>query len=97
MTGRKTGYAPAIAVLFCLAALSSSLLILVEADHDCVGNDCEVCALISVCASAFKFLGTAAPLALYAVITSTALLPDRTARVAAAPSTLITMKVKLSD
>ncbi len=48
------------AVLFVFTMLSSELYIALEADHDCAGENCSVCAQIGVCHFVLKLLAGAA-------------------------------------
>ncbi len=54
-------FAAAAIVLIMLAALlSSALYIAAEADHDCSGEDCRVCANIQQCVNVLHLIGGAA-------------------------------------
>ena len=45
---------------FVLATLAfSSVLVTVEADHDCHGHDCPVCQDMQICVANFQLLGSA--------------------------------------
>lgn len=46
-----------------LFLLTSVFFIAHEADHDCTGEDCPVCALIQIAESNLRQLGTGAPAA----------------------------------
>ena len=43
------GLALAAAILLLLAMLFSELFIICESDHDCIGDDCPICAEIAIC------------------------------------------------
>ncbi len=48
-TRLKTALVIASAAVLLLSFLSSSILIVLEADHDCCGEGCEICAVLSRC------------------------------------------------
>ena len=86
------------AALLVFVMLFSVLFIVLEADHDCCGEDCAVCAQIRACEDLLRNLLTSTALVgaawcLYALIR---ILADAD-RCPAAPRTLIVLKVKLSD
>ena len=82
----------------CLVVLWSSMFIVIEAEHDCSGEDCPVCLCIAVCGSLLRLLSLPrevssawfSALILSALTLIPSLLPRNY-------STLITLKVKLSD
>ena len=45
----KKSMAGIIAVLFLAITLFSSVYIIIESDHDCVGEDCHICHMIEIC------------------------------------------------
>ena len=45
-----------IAALVIVAVMTSLFVVAHEADHDCVGEDCHVCAVIAVCQTILKTL-----------------------------------------
>ncbi len=91
-------FASALALLVAFIMLFSVLFIALEADHDCCGEGCAVCAQIQVCENLLRNLITAAALVvaawcLYALIRVFA----DTNCFSVHPHTLIVLKVKLSD
>ncbi len=90
--------ASVLAMLVAFIMLFSVLYIAFEADHDCCGEGCSVCAQIQVCKDLLRcLLATVAPAAtawrLCALIRAFA----DADRWSAHPHTLIALKVKLSD
>ena len=90
--------ASVLALLVAFIMLFSVLFIALEADHDCCGEGCAVCAQIQVCEDLLRNLITAAALVvaawcLYALIRVFA----DTNCCSVHPHTLIVLKVKLSD
>ncbi len=59
MTNKKRLAALILAVLVLLALMTSLFVIIHEADHDCTGEDCPICAVIAVCRNTLKLLGDA--------------------------------------
>lgn len=85
------------AVLVC-ALLFSVLFLVVEAHHDCDGDDCAICALITVCEDLLQKLSLAALALITAVLVSRVIaVLIRSAVCLSQQATLITLKVKLSD
>ena len=63
----KRRFAAAILAALILVAVTASLFIVVhEADHDCIGEGCPVCAVVAVCRNTLKTLSGA--LAVFAAI-----------------------------
>ena len=95
--GKKRLAACILTLVFVLAMLSSMAFIVLEAEHDCTGEDCPVCYQLSVCEHTLK-LGLAA-----AVLTGTLLIGlilPFAARFASGVRlclTPVTLKVKLSN
>ena len=58
MTIRKRLAAVILAALVLFALMTSLFVIIHEADHDCIGENCPVCAVISICQSTLKTLGS---------------------------------------
>lgn len=91
-------FASLLALLVAFIMLSSVLFIALEADHDCCGEGCAVCAQIQACEDLLRNLMMVPVLAaavwcLYALNRVSA----ETDRCAFHPYTLIVLKVKLSD
>ncbi len=82
------GRAGRIVAALLLAALVAvwvfaALFIAEAADHDCSGHDCPVCALILVCESNLRLLGSGyapPPAAMVAAVVFLAVLPARAVR-----------------
>ena len=86
------------AALFLLAAVTSSFVIACEANHDCVGSDCAVCAVAAVCQNAVRILLVAAAAA--ACVAASGRFPlssDPLSLKRACLKTPFSLKVKLSD
>ncbi len=63
----KRRFAAAILAALILVAATASLFIVVhEADHDCIGEGCPICAVVTVCQNTLKTLSVA--LAVFAAI-----------------------------
>ncbi len=95
----KKFFAAALVLLTAFLLLFSAVFIALEADHDCCGEDCAVCAQIRLCEDLIRDLLTAAAPAAAAACCLSAL---RFVFAAADcfsfhPRTLIALKVKLSD
>ena len=86
----------ALTVIFAL--LFSACFVIAEADHDCIREDCPVCCQLSICESMLKSVGqTAVPLILAACIGFFTLSLPCPAKKVADHTSLVTLKVKLSD
>lgn len=59
MKSRRRLSALILAALFLGAMITSFFVIAHEADHDCIGENCVVCALVAVCQNTVKVLGSA--------------------------------------
>ena len=85
------------AAVFTAAFVFSALFIVAEADHDCRGNDCQVCAHISFC---IEFLDNFSPkpdsAAFSAALIFAVILCIGYALRCEKVNTLVNMKVKLS-
>ncbi len=57
MTNKKRFAAIALAALVLFVLTASLFVIAHEADHDCTGENCPVCAVIAVCRNTLKTLG----------------------------------------
>ncbi len=82
-----------------LALLTSSAYLIIEAHHDCTGEDCDICehiAEVEALLAGMAYLGIAALTVLSVIALVRALLSDRTtANLRAA--TLVFLKVRLND
>lgn len=87
-----------MAVAIFAVMLSSALFLVEEADHDCIGDGCQICFQMNVCRGILKSLS----LAIHAAVAAFAVVyilcgnfwpcEESTGHV-----TLVTLKVKLSD
>ena len=86
----------AMTVLF--VVIYSALFIAVEADHDCVGENCPICYQINVCQNALKNLSLAVSAAGFAAVFTYTLCRGISVCTDCVQSyTLVSLKVKLSD
>ena len=96
--GKLKRLAAVLAVLLAFVMLLSVLFIALEADHCCCGDDCAICAQLSVCENLLQNL---LPLAVLLTVAHSLCAPVRSAADGvlrfAGPHTLIVLKVKLSD
>ena len=90
--------ASVLVLLVAFLMLFSVLFIALEADHDCCGDGCAVCAQIQVCEDLLRSLTTVCVLAAAAwcLYTLSRVFAD-TDCCSVHPHTLIALKVKLSD
>lgn len=91
-------FSSALVLLLVFIMLFSVLFIALEADHDCYGEGCAVCAQIRVCAKLLRNLIIfAAPVtAVWCLNTLLNIFADADCS-SGCPHTLIDLKVKLSD
>lgn len=91
-------FAAVLALLVAFLMLFSVLFIALEADHDCCGDDCAVCAQIRACEDLLRNLMTASVLvaAAWCLYTLCRVFADADC-CSEHPHTLIALKVKLSD
>lgn len=54
MTNKRRIYSSLLLLLILFVLVASFYFILHEADHDCTGEDCPVCALVAVCRNTLK-------------------------------------------
>ena len=86
------------ALLLALVMILSISFIALNADHDCCGEDCRICAQIRACEELLHDLLPVAAVLLAAWgVSSPGTVPSADTAVFACPHTLITLKVKLSD
>ena len=90
--------ASVLVLLVACIMIFSVLFIALEADHNCCGEGCAVCAQIQVCEDLFRNLITAAALvvAAWCLYSLTRVFADADC-CSVHPHTLIVLKVKLSD
>ena len=87
-----------LATLVLVVMLSSSLFIIEHADHDCTGEDCQICQQIYLCTQTLKTLSLAG-MAVVVFFALSALLhiSIRQVETACVPHTPVFLKVKLSN
>ncbi len=61
LSNKKRTVAGIMSVLMLVAILFSAFLIAVEADHDCTGDDCAICACIRQCEKTLHQFGDRIP------------------------------------
>lgn len=87
-----------VCAVFLMFMLFSSVLIVHEAGHDCIGADCAICAQIASCEQLMKIMVTTA-----AAVTAAAILTFLTyvylaySAAAVRQSNLVALKIKLSN
>ena len=98
MTRQKRAVALLLSVAVVFFLLSSPALILIHAGHDCVGEGCEICEMLCVCAERLRQLAIVA-VSLMLAAAAAALFCDCAAGSASYHTfhTLVTLKVKLSN
>ena len=87
-----------LALLVLLSVLALELFVIAEADHECVGEDCEICREIAVAENALKSFSQAlalSALAFFAAVSSVG--GRRMLSTGASSPTLVALKVKLSS
>lgn len=98
MAKQKRMLAMAMAVAILFIVLASAFFIAAEANHDCVGDGCEICCQINVCRTVLKGLALAVIAAVLAAAASRPLpFLFVGCRLSAPRCTLVSLKVKLSD
>lgn len=84
--------------LFLFAAITSLFVIAFEANHDCIGEECVVCAVVSGCQHTIRSLGTALAAAACIAMTGCFVLLSGLLCVKASDhKTPVSLKVKLSN
>ncbi len=98
MTKKNRLIALLLAVTVIFAVLFSALFIAQNADHNCIGDDCQICYAISVCENVLKTIGSALAVVILAALVGVFrfFLPSVSKRTAYRTS-LVTLKVKLSN
>ncbi len=97
MEKRNRKFALLLALAVCFITLFSSFYIAAEADHDCIGESCPLCYQISVCENTLKSLGYGAAVISAAALTCSFAILSGQPKTHLRESTLITLKVKLSN
>lgn len=81
-----------------LVLLFSAAFIAAEADHDCVGENCPICAQIAVCQNILKTFSLAVCIAAFPAVFSYTLCRGSFACADVIPrNTLVSLKVKLTN
>lgn len=87
-----------IGVVMLIIVLSSAFLIAAEADHDCTGEDCPICACIQQCENILHGFGDGTAAQLSAIIPVLFILHNVTLFAVVLPQeTLISRKVRLNN
>lgn len=98
MTKRIRAIAAILAGIVAVVILSSSLYIAAEADHDCHGADCLICAHIVVCENTLRELACAVLVAVAATGLTYAFVDSVSyGKRSYTDNTLVSLKVKLSN
>ena len=86
------------ALLLALVMILSVSFIALNADHDCCGEDCRICAQIRACEELLHdLLPVAAVLLASWIVRYPGIISSADTAAFACPHTLITLRVKLSD
>lgn len=96
MRRTKNKLALAVCICFALACALACIFIALNADHDCVGEHCEICASISGAARMLKLLKTACASALPLLAGLLARLAAPRARRDFACATPVSLRVQLN-
>ena len=91
---RRQRIAAVLAVLVLLALAVSLSYLVCEADHDCTGADCPICALLAVCGRLLRALGLALGLTVLGLLGRAAPLAEERRMVLCA-LTPVRLRVKL--
>ena len=85
-----------IAAFIVVAVLTSLFVVAHEADHDCIGEDCPVCAVIAACQTILKTLRDALVVAAAALVCFVvAASIEKFISIRSSENTPISLKVKL--
>lgn len=85
-----------LAMLLVLAIFCAFFFVAFEADHDCAGDDCRICGLLTACLRLVRFAAAAAILAAVAFVAGQVHIHSRRT-VCVCRASLIEQKVKLSN
>ena len=98
MVKTKRILAMLMAVAIFAVMLSSALFLAEEADHDCIGDGCQICVQMNVCRGILKSLSLAFHAAVAALAVACILYGSICPRGESSDHvTLVTLKVKLSN
>lgn len=97
MAKRDRIFALLLALIVCSVVLLSSIFIIVEANHDCTGDQCPICCQMESCVNALRALSCVSLVAAAVVLGCSfiAVLPCYTG--IRQVESLVTLKVKLSN
>ena len=98
MTNKNRLVALVLSLTVLLVILSSVFFIAIEADHDCIGDDCPICYQIGVCENTLKSIGQAVIVVVIAAFIGlfSSAMPSFIKKMAFNTS-LVTLRVKLSN
>lgn len=98
MEKRKRIFAALLTFAVCFVMLFSAFYIAAEANHDCIKENCPICYHISVCENTLKSLGYGVLSIISAIaLTFSVIILRSRPKTRPGKSTLITLKVKLSN
>lgn len=97
MAKRKRIAALVLAVLICCALLISACFIADEADHDCTGDNCAICAMISLCEGLMRHLGAIVLVCAAVCAARCVCVMAGAVQVCGDHATPVTLRVKLSN
>lgn len=87
-----------LAALVLVVMLSSSLFIIEHADHDCTGEDCQICQQIYLCTQTLKTLSLAViAAAVFYAFSALLSIIIKQVETACVPNTPVSLKVKLTN
>lgn len=96
MTKKYRFLTSAMVVIIMIAMLSSAAFIVIEADHDCLAEDCVICHQISICENILKSFGSVTAVAvLAAVMIYTLHRMNQSCAELVSTTTLVSLKVEL--
>ena len=99
MYDKKRVFKIIVALTVLLSVLLYAAFIFTHLDHDCPGEDCEICAVIALCRTNLSAFGIALTLlfalSLFSVLIISQFIEIRSSN--SERSSLVSMKVKLSD
>lgn len=87
-----------LTALVLVVMLSSSLFIIEHVDHECTGEDCQICQQIYLCTQTLKTLSLAViAAAVFYVFSALLSITIKQVETACVPHTPVSLKVKLSN
>ncbi len=95
---KKRILAAMLTALVLVVMLSSSLFIIEHVDHECTGEDCQICQQIYLCTQTLKTLSLAViAAAVFYVFSALLSITIKQVETACVPHTPVSLKVKLSN